>query len=129
MEVWREEKILTSSRSHSIHIDAITSKRRHKHLAIDLELRRPARILPDLVADGPALADVPPVKVEGDEDLHAVSGGGFVGEVQLGVGVGVCADVEGKGVYACFFGALHVIVVVGGAIAVTGDSDLVGDDD
>jgi hypothetical protein len=24
---------------------------------------------------------------------------------------------------------LHVIVVVGGAIAVTGDSDLVGDDD
>lgn len=93
-------------------------------LPVDEELAWFPAVLGEFGADEGVLARLEVVVVEGDEDLHVVLGGAFVGEVELGVGVGVCGDVEGEGVDAGGFGALHVGVVVGGGLAVAHDADL-----
>lgn len=65
-----------------------------------------------------------PVEVERNEHLHIVVGGRLVGESELGVGIGINANVEGKCINTGSFGTLHVIVVVCRAGATSNDSNL-----
>lgn len=124
MKVGHPVDIRASSGSHSININTISRKGRGENTALNVQLCRLARILGNLLADALALVGMVPVKVEGDKDLHAISGSGLVGKVELLVCVGVDTDVESEGVDASGLGLAHVIVVFRGAVAVTDDSNL-----
>lgn len=124
VEVGRKEDLLSCSCGHGLDVYPVARKRRHKDLAVDLELAGVIRILPDFGAYGAGLADIPPGEVKREKDLYPVLCGRFVCETQLGIGVGVCSNVQGKGIYAEGFGAFHVVVVVGCALADAGEANL-----
>lgn len=80
--------------------------------------------LADLDSDLSGLAEMPPIKVERDKHLHVIVGSRLIGEAQLGVGVGVGSDVQGKGINAIFLGSFHVSVIVTGVLAVADHANL-----
>lgn len=81
VKVRSEEDLRTSRFLHLSNINAVAGKRGNEDFIIDHKLRGTTGVLFDFLTDGAGLVDVPPVEVEGDEDIHVVVCGGFVGEV------------------------------------------------
>lgn len=125
VEVGHEVDVPAGGGLHLGDVDAVAGERRDEDLVVDHELGGPAGVLGDLLADGGGLVDAPPVEVERDEHLHVVVCSRLVREVELRVGVWVDADVQRKRVDAVCLCALHVLVVVRGAVAVAANADLV----
>lgn len=124
VEVGDEVDVGASSRAHGVDIEAITGEGRSENTTVDLELGGLVGVLGNQLTNlGSVTAGVVPVEVEGDEDLHAVVGGRLVSVVELGDGVVVSADVEGKGVDTGSLGSLHVAIVVGSASTVTNNAN------
>ena len=125
VKVWNKEHIGARGGPHGIDVETVSGKRGGKDTAVDEELGGLIGVLGNLAADGTRISRTVPIEVEGDEDFHAVIGGRLVSEVELRVGIAVHANVEGKGIDACVFGAAHVIVVVGDRVPFTNDTNLV----
>ena len=97
VEVGDEEEV-ASSGTESGDVESVTSEGGGEGLAVDLELGGVIGILGDLLANFGGLSGVVPVEVEGDEDVHAIVGGRLVSKCELGVGVGINTNVQGKGI-------------------------------
>ena len=117
-EVGSDEKRHASSRPHRGQIQPIPDERRHEDLiavGTDLELSRLAAKLLDLGSHVGGLRRLPPIEVEGDEELHPILGSGLVCIAELAVSIVIKTNVQSKGIDPESFGTGHVVIIVGSA--------------
>lgn len=124
MEVRHKEDVRARGRAKLGDVEAVPGKGRDEDLVVHLQLGGETRVLFDLGANGAGLAGVPPVKVEGNEDLHAIVGRRLVGEAQLRVSVWIYANIQRKGIDAQRLCTFHIIIVILGTLTIAGNADL-----